>query len=83
MYEHFGRISIAFGYSRDIYTKAPGKSHQKQHRMKIRYCFYGVYENYTPFDYVELQKRYHANPFALSDALSQHVQYIFVQHMNN
>ena len=53
--------------------------------MKILYSVCVVHKQDPLFYAVELQRRYHENPFVLVDVcltpLSQHVQYISVQHM--
>ena len=85
IYDTSSRISIAYTYGCDVYANALEKSHQKQHHTKILYSVCVLHKQYTLFYAVELQCRYHENPFALGDAylmpFYQHVQYIFVKHM--
>ena len=53
--------------------------------MDILSSLYPVPTQYTLFDAVEFQERYHENPFALDDAyltpFYQHMKYLYVQHM--
>ena len=71
-YDTYSCISIISGYGRELYAKALGNSHQKQHCTKIRYCVCGVRKQDTLFDAVEFQQRYNENNVALGDACLTH-----------
>ena len=79
------RIAIAYEYGCDVYSKALEKVSPKMTLSKIRSFVCGVRKQGILFDAVKFQRRCRENPFVIGDAclttLSQHVQYIFAQHV--